>query len=95
MDDLLGLEDPEQVPIEGTEQEVPAEGEGEGDAGDSESDEDDVQITIGDITTVPSSYSHTPSYTRMAVGSAGKESAAWCDKSAEPQNEPLLQLALC
>ena len=76
VDDLLGLEDPDQVPIEGEEQEVPT-GEGDGDAGDSESDEDDVQITIGDITTVPSGYSHTPSYTRMAVGTTGKR--FWCD----------------
>lgn len=86
VDDLFDLEDPDQVPIEGTEQEVPTEGDG-GDAGDSESDEDDVQITIGDITTVPSggyTHTHTPSYTRMAVGSTGNKSWYLSDHIISP-----------
>lgn len=56
----------------GAEQER-AEEEGElEEAGDSDSD-DDVEITIGNITTVPggavgSAYNRTPSYTRMTGG---------------------------
>ncbi len=52
------------------------EGEGEvGDGGDSESDdEDDVQITIGEITTIPGGYNRTPSYTRMAIAAGGEKS---------------------
>ena len=54
---------------EGNEEGEPEEDEGEG--GDSDSDEDDVEITIGEITTAPGSYSRTPNYGRMGLGAGG------------------------
>lgn len=53
----------------------PDEDEGEeGSDSDDDDDDDGVQITIGEITTVPSGYNRTPSYTRMAIGTGGKGS---------------------
>ena len=61
----------------GAEQEGPDGGEGveeeEEEGADSDSDDDDVQITIGDITTAPSTNYNTPSYTRLGVGTTGND----------------------
>lgn len=66
-DTLLALE--ENAVVEG---EAEVEGETDGEEGDSESDEDDVEITIGEITTVPGAYNRTPSYGRMSIGTGSK-----------------------
>ena len=54
---------------EGGEKEVEEEEEEEE---ESESDDDDdVQITIGEIKTVPVAYARTPSYPRMSIAPGG------------------------
>lgn len=76
VDDLLLMGDQEEMETGGEGEQKKPEGGEEGEAGDSESDDDDdVQITIGDISSVPgSSYTRTPSYTRIGTtGTVGTE----------------------
>lgn len=72
VDDSLLMGDQDEMETGGEPEQKKPEGGEEGEAGDSDSDDDDVQITIGDITTVPgSSYTRTPSYTRVGTTATG------------------------